>query len=342
MSTIHYFQRYSSRENWVTNATLLLFSRLYHFDRKKFEVSINLMLGTEAAVETDVVFAQQVGGESGKNIIDGLLYQPSFRIAIETKLFDNQYEEQLKRHLESLRPSADTKVLLALSKNDLDPAIKKRVEHFIAESTMDDSNIKVISATYEGIISSISQSLHEDDIELNEILDDYSNLCHEEGLISLEERTILAVPVGKSYESNVTHHLYYNPRARSHNRRFKYIGLYLQGHILNVGRVIHTVDCDYKDGELIGYPPNDLADVGIEERLNIISAIEMANAEFDYDLETGMRFYLVDDFVPVVTEKLRPIMGKKYFALTREFDLNISADVDFVGEGISELSGREG
>lgn len=51
-----------------------------------------------------MIFAQQVGGESGNNIIDGLLYQTSIRIAIGTKLYNDQYEEQLIRHLVSTYP----------------------------------------------------------------------------------------------------------------------------------------------------------------------------------------------------------------------------------------------
>ena len=44
MSRLHYFQRYDSKENWITNSTLLLLSRLYHYDRLKFETVMNLIL----------------------------------------------------------------------------------------------------------------------------------------------------------------------------------------------------------------------------------------------------------------------------------------------------------
>jgi hypothetical protein len=37
MSEIHYFPRYSQRENVVTNNTLLLLLRLYQYNRFKFE-----------------------------------------------------------------------------------------------------------------------------------------------------------------------------------------------------------------------------------------------------------------------------------------------------------------
>ncbi len=38
MSEIHYFQRYSQKENVITNNTLLLFSRLYNHSPQKFNL----------------------------------------------------------------------------------------------------------------------------------------------------------------------------------------------------------------------------------------------------------------------------------------------------------------
>ncbi len=41
MSSVHYFQRYSQLENFVTNNTLLLLSRLYNEPPFKFKMLLN-------------------------------------------------------------------------------------------------------------------------------------------------------------------------------------------------------------------------------------------------------------------------------------------------------------
>lgn len=44
MASIHYFPRYSQKENMVTNNTLLLFSRLYNNSPYKFKLFMNNLL----------------------------------------------------------------------------------------------------------------------------------------------------------------------------------------------------------------------------------------------------------------------------------------------------------
>lgn len=59
MSQIHYFQRYESKENWATNSTLLLFSRLYNYSRVKFETVINEILNdSNISINIGVDFKQ--------------------------------------------------------------------------------------------------------------------------------------------------------------------------------------------------------------------------------------------------------------------------------------------
>ena len=85
MNTIHYFQRYSQRENVVTNNTLLLFSRLYTHNPYSFGGFINECL--DAPLGVGVSFVQQKRASSKGSVPDGLISQSSFKIVIETKLY---------------------------------------------------------------------------------------------------------------------------------------------------------------------------------------------------------------------------------------------------------------
>lgn len=103
MTQIHYFPRYSQRENFETNNTLLLLHQLYKYSRFRFEKFLSKLLPhaiTEAgsALELGLQIRQQVG--TGASIVDGYLYQDNLRIAIETKRSADSFAaEQLSRHL---------------------------------------------------------------------------------------------------------------------------------------------------------------------------------------------------------------------------------------------------
>ena len=86
MSNIHYFQRYSQPENVVTNNTLLLCSRLYQHSAYAFNGFLSDLLGG-VDIESGVQFAQQIKNGS---VPDGFILQNSFKLVIETKLY-NQY-----------------------------------------------------------------------------------------------------------------------------------------------------------------------------------------------------------------------------------------------------------
>src|SRR5690349_12749479 len=99
MSEIHYFPRYSTKENAVTNNTLLLLLRLYQYNRYKFEKLMGI-LGVEQEVPLPsfgLQFNQQK--TTGKSVLDGFLWQESIKIAVETKLGNAFDIEQLKNHL---------------------------------------------------------------------------------------------------------------------------------------------------------------------------------------------------------------------------------------------------
>ncbi|MGH2638107.1 MAG: hypothetical protein ACRDF4_02305, partial [Rhabdochlamydiaceae bacterium] len=114
MSDIHYFQRYSERENVVTNNTLLLFSRLYNASPQKFSSFLKELLDLQENI-IGARFSQQVRTKDIKGIPDAEIFQESFRLLVETKLYYESFNtQQLKRHIGHFK-AEEIKVLLLLS-----------------------------------------------------------------------------------------------------------------------------------------------------------------------------------------------------------------------------------
>ena len=330
----HYFQRYSQRENWVTNSTLLLLSRLYHFKRRYFEEAINSILdGSGAGISTAVKFDQQVGGASNGNVIDGLIRQESFALAIETKLYDNQDEAQLTRHLESLRADADVKVLLALSVHHTDESLLQVVRDKITNGPKEYNDIKVVSTTYEQLIEAIDAQLTPRDSEIQDVLGDYRRLCEEQQLISMANRTLLAVAVKDSLAMNLEQELYYCPSNRNYNQTFEFIGFYHYKHLRAAGKIELAVAVDLVEGKL-SYPEGKPEEITDAQEARILRTIQGTTV---YNLRTGIRFYLLTDFTGRIEIPVdRPIMSKKYFTFDRPIDLTSGDAIALLRQGVAQ------
>src|SRR5437870_2672199 len=126
MENLFYFQRYSTKENWVTNNTLLLLKRLQQFSPAKFQVALsNIFDQSQVSFEVGVKFHQQV--KVRDSVLDGRLTQQGFMIAVETKLYDNFREGQLKEHLQVFQSYTGIGILLALSKNKTKPELDAKI-----------------------------------------------------------------------------------------------------------------------------------------------------------------------------------------------------------------------
>lgn len=311
MSQIHYFQRYSAKENWITNATLLLLSRLYHFSPKKFEIVLNSFLSdAQIVLNIGVNFSQQEW--SKKSVVDGLMFQESFELIIETKLSNNFNKQQLVNHLSFLNnKSQKNRVLITLSKDNIEDAIKNQIQKVLYEKKY--SGISFASITYEQIYRVISSTLHESDYEMTEVLEDYFALCNEQKLINTESRTLLGVTAGQSLNENLQFNLYYDPANRTHSHKFKYIGLYSQKSIVAIGKITKEVVCDLKNNKLVA-PTGKRLNLTQDEQKRIYNVI--VNTKY-FNLKQGSRFFLVDNFYKTNFTKtsFSSLRGKKYFWL---------------------------
>jgi hypothetical protein len=277
----------------------------------KFETVINsLLVDSNLALNIGVNFTQQQWGNS--SVVDGVISQESFKVAIETKLYDNFSTDQLIRHLDAFKDGYSQRILLALSKSKVDSRIRSEIIKTLQADKYKD--IKFASTTYEDIYHIISTNLAEYDLEMREILDDYISLCNEHGLTNIESRTMLAFTAGVSLNENFKFSIYYDPVTRSHNSPFKYIGLYANKTVVAVGKLEKIVYCDYDRGKLIATNGDHLSRLSLEEYNRIKEIIE--NTDY-YDLEHGSKFFLVDNFYKTnfIKTSFSSVRAKRYFWL---------------------------
>lgn len=308
VKNIFYFQRYSQKENWVTNNTLLLLSRLYQHSRLKFENVLNTLLADDnLSIDIGVRFSQQQ--KAKQSIPDGVILQSDFKLAIETKLYDNFELDQLERHFEAFdNPGA--KILLALSKGDFSKDQRSHINKKLKDSKKD---IKFGATSFKQLADVIGENLSDYDIEMNEILDDYISFCEETGLIHRTAQTLLVFTAGQSLKENFKYNLYYDAITRNHNLPFKYVGLYNNKSVVGIGELKKVVYCNYEKGGLQS-SNGEALDIDKGERERIQKTIEETDY---YDLTKDTKFYLVDKFIPTSYKKVSwsSLRMKRYFFL---------------------------
>lgn len=317
MTKVHYFQRYSSKENTVTNNTLLLFSRLYHHDSRAFKDFLNQLPGDEQTtpINATVKFEQQTS--ASYSVPDGAITQESFKIVIETKLYGQENIDQVIKHTNSFGEEKN-KFLMLINVHKIPTDYKKKIRDKLNEKV---TGIELIDTTFEDIITSFRLVIADYDTEMNMIIDDYEDYCNSENLISIEDRLMRVLPVGNTLEHNFKYKLYYAPTSRSYNRRHKYLGLYTQKKIKGVGEIILIVDADYlKEAKKLKCEVVEGAHDQLTEEVqnNILQAMIHGEKDFGYQIYTGHRFFIVSQFIETEFKKDSSggLLGARYFDLT--------------------------
>lgn len=316
MSVIHYFPRYSHKENMVTNSTLLLFSRLYYNSADKFKIFINLILEDESIeLDTTVIFGQQEKGNG--SIPDGVIRQESFKVIIETKLYGQQNIEQVKKHLNAFN-NEDKKVFLWINKEAIEREYKDEIIARLNEYyEHTGSKIYFASVTFKQICKCFNDTIFDYDLEMKELIQDYEAFCSETKLIDNSDTKMRTVLTGRTFEQNMENNIYYAPSERGY-QNYKYLGLYKDKAIRGIGVVICSVDATYnfKSEKLtVGKP--QLGKITSEQEHTIKKVIVEAKEKMGIDISEGHRFFLVDKYYE--TEFIKPtkggLMGTKYFDL---------------------------
>src|SRR5256885_182432 len=116
MSRIHYFQRYSTKENVVTNTTLHLFAQIGAHSTDRLRDLLGGIFGDQE-IPLGINFEQQV--RSNASVPDAVISQEPLRLAIETKVDAGVDTDQLLRHCDSFSRGRPGNYLVLLTRSDI-------------------------------------------------------------------------------------------------------------------------------------------------------------------------------------------------------------------------------
>jgi hypothetical protein len=309
MTDVHYFQRFSKKEDVVTNNTLLLLSRLQHHDLRIFETVLKSVSELED-LRVGANITQQESSPS-KRIADGVLRQPSFHIVVETKLADSFNLDQLAGHLSAFdTSSADVEALLLLAPTvtfDL-PAAKARVGEY---NQRNGRNVRLASITFADLVGNVTDAIPDHERALTELIRDYEAFCGEHGLLPEGEAELLVVGCSRSLPENVDLRLYYDNKKPS--RSAQYIGFYSDKAVRALGTLSTVARVDRIDGKLRIVEGPALSDDELER---VARAMDSAVAH-GWKIDQGCYFFLASELLPTQFRKHSkgPLWGRRYLNL---------------------------
>lgn len=280
MSKIHYFQRYSSVENTVTNNTLQLFSRIYQYSPDKASIFLSNLI--DDAVEIGVEITQQV--RDGDSVPDASIIQRSFKVLIESKVDSGVSEYQLLRHASSFRQE-EMQILLLLTKGKVSGGEDEALRLMIKNKY---PSVIFKNITYEEICNVCDGLFQEYEYQMNELVSDYKEYCNDVGLFDQTRKTLRIVPCGESININKEYGIYFQPSDRGYSNH-RFIGIYKQKEVQAILELDSVFDVSFIDGSfekklVSGRDTNDY-----DEKIK--SIINAAKIECGYDVQTGHRFF---------------------------------------------------
>jgi hypothetical protein len=308
MPKIHYFQRYATEENSVTNNTLLLIGRIYGYSPATASRLLTDLTGE--SIEIGIGIHQQV--RKGDAIPDGVIEQRDFRILIEAKVKANVLIDQLLRHATKFH-NEEVQVLLLVTKR---PLGVKEADTIAARISTQSPGVVFRSITYSDICSSIADLFQPHEAEMQDLVQDYLAYCLDCKLIDRSQTTMRIVPCGKSYDINVKNGVYFHPSDRGYSPH-AFTGLYRHKRIGHLWRNAAVYDAEIVDGRLVTNLVDGKASADHDSR--ITSIIADAQSQCGYDVETNHRFFVADEVLETDLIKTSPggIMGSRLMDLER-------------------------
>ena len=292
MRDVHYFQRYHTKENMHTANAMLLLSRLYYYSPNKFYDFLQYLFGEED-VDFKVQIKTQLKAGKKETVPDAGISQDSFKIVVETKLYNNFGIDQLKGHIDSFRDE-NHKLLLTL---DCEELIDQ--EKAIIKDICKDKKVQHVHLTFASLIEYISEYIDDRDIEFQDILDDYGEYCDECGLLPRNKFKVVMRLARTTFDKNIELNLYYDGKDKGYST-CGYLGLYKNKSMRAIGKIVKRCVISVKNSDL-----NDLNDLDVVEEIGSISEEDKKKIKeaiidaqnYDYDLITRPhRFFLVDKF----------------------------------------------
>ena len=328
---IHYFQRYHTKENVATANTMLLLSRLYSHSTDKFFKFLKSQYFSDS-FSPEISFRLQ---ESSVNSVpDATISQPSFKIVVETKMYDWFHNDQLLNHLNSFGDEK-CKVLLTIAP---EPMSKEKLDVFTEK--LKEYNKKQlypvahVNTTFEALANAVREVLDDRDYELQDILEDYYTYCNTDGLIPVNDswKFMKMQLAGKTFQFNMSQNLYYDNAERGF-RAHDYLGLYTQKSVRAIGKVTARITAVNEDG-ILKYEP-EFGNLTEMRKTAIENAISDAES-YGYDLKSVKhRYFFVEKFYETDFKKISPNApwGSRVFDLTQVLE---STDIPGTAE-LAEL-----
>jgi hypothetical protein len=309
MKDVHIFQRFSKKEDVVTNNTLLLFKWLQHQNARLFEQILRLLIcGDDDELIIGAVLTEQERAKSGR-IADGVIRQQSFHIVLETKLHGSFDVKQLRGHLDAFKsPKEGLEVLLLLGKQESDDvsAAKRAIAKFNARYN---KSVRLAWTTFAKVLETCREVVPEHDLMITETLDDYEAFCREEGLLSGD---LVVFGCSLSLDDNLKYRLFYNNKRMQ--QPANYIGFYKDKAVQAIGVLEKRV---YVDRTRNGLQVIGEGALTREEKTRIEGSMESA-MDRHWDIRRGQCFFLAGSVETTLFKKTTryPLRGnRKYFDL---------------------------
>lgn len=325
MTEISYFQKYSQRENHITNNTLLMCRHLYQHNAARFEQFLNSVIGDEK-LEIGLVFEQQVRAD--KSVPDGVISQKPFNLYIEAKLDGKLDRDQIFRHLQSAKENEQS-YIIGLIKEALTISELSEYKKFCA-----DEGVVFASTTYTDLVGLLKDQAKEFETDLIEIIDDYEQFLLSENMITNPFR-MLSFPCGTSGDENIKYQVYYEPAHRPSKANIPFIVIYRNKQVTHIARIITAVVATHENGALKlaeGEQPLN------NEYTDRVCAIIKSATYYPELAQEPHRYYIFDEIQEVNLRKVSPhgIQGKRYFDLKEDFfpSLNEKISVSEIAEAI--------
>lgn len=338
MSNIHYFARYTQKENMVTNNTMLLFKRLHNNSTDKFNRFLNSILEDSGIeLDIDIKFGQQEKGY--QSVPDAYIQQDSFKIIIETKLYGQQDISQLKNHFTEFE-DIQNQVFLWVNKEPIADKYRKQIIKEINKINNKRQNpIFFAATTFKEICEIFNEILNDYDFEMKEIVEDFEAFCNEAGIIDNADTKIRFVPVGDTLVENMKYNIYYDPSYKGYQNHH-YIGLYNDKTIKGVGKIVCIVDANYTKASDKMTTTSHLGTLTDSQTKMIKEVMNDAYNNYGYKIFKDHRFFIVDKFYETefTKESKGGMVGKRYFDLSTLKDYKKKMSTQEIAE---LLSGKE-
>jgi hypothetical protein len=309
VTQVSYFQRFSQRENHATNNTLLILRRFY--DESPFKLERVLSALIEAELGIGLQFEQQVSGSS--SVPDALISQPAFNLFVETKRGATLDEDQIERHLDTIKELSGEKRgnhLLGLTQEAIPEEQDARLKVLSAQN-----GVIFSSTTFSQLLDELRSECELYERDLVAIVDDFEDYLSGEDLLETRNQKLPIIPCGTSFEENKRFGVYYEPAKRRTKSPYRFIGIYKNKSVLLLGEIGTVVVTEWSDNTLS--LKTEFGEITDEKEALIRRVVDETDY---YDLkEEQTRFYLFATLAETDIRKTSSggIFGMRYLDLSK-------------------------